>query len=1441
MFPISARSFESDMATPIGLRSQQSVRFVGSSSGVRARHTPNRTSTSEDVGTPNSVETFKPGNISSTSAVDMAYSKPTTEYSSLSPAPPASNYIGPLGITGSANNLDPDDATESPPARYIRRSKSLFAQGNQSSTDRLPGRGTPNRSTANVKTGAGGRNRKSFGPHSLRVPKSASTPGGLHNQQDLSRENQVRDLAVKLARDRWNRGEGLENQSPGKQRHHHHLPSLFFRSNSINDMRQPQPADGQSQTNLPLSLSHHNSPKEASLRRTARKASHSLRTKLRSIFKFNNADADDSYFPDQHVYSQRSHVKGADSNEDTPSGSVVKLRHHNTGSVSRVPSGMISLVDVPEHQAMRSRKGSIDELESRNIGDDKSRVTSWTGSGVTASSSRSESNWTEWDSRRYSAQRDGNSHVPSSPLASPGIIVDSQRVYSALMKRLDETRQLGRIEEQKGFEGSPFTIRPISTEVDNDDNVFTSPPLAARRSRAVSPAPSTRSLIEDDGDADSEREFVHPIAHLDISNLPKIVANRQSAFFGSPTCHLFRTESPYRKALQKSIKKDEDASKPEHRQLMTLGKPPTTLRVEDPAKADQGQECDFYDSSSVYSTDSPLREDAPPLPELTSNPAKSSHGEAKIYLNPPTYCPPVQSKGRIVSDSSSVEWKSWLSSHVSKLEHKSPTRSSPNTEAGIYSPAIMSPSVRDPDENSTEGTQMPLMDSVTSPLSTPRPLRVRGASRVEPGPLRCSSGNIRAPGSPTPRRPPPPTPPLQQTQKESISTDENTPPESKQETAPTPPQIPAKSPMRMIGSRANTPRYGSRSPTPTRASPFLDRAGSSGASTPVRDRPVNSMRSFSGFNQPRTFSAERKISGRFNLQPARGNVPRGVSCASSPGFPVSLDGQFVVGKNRAENTRPFSQDGRLKLRNPSRSPNTPPPVRGMAFVPEEETIPPTNPPQPYSLRLAVKDNIATATSSSLPTTCGSSILSRHESPFEATVVTQLRWRGYLVVGKTNLDQFGMGSHSTNSHYGSVLQPEPFHDFSAGGSSGGSAVAIAQGDADLALGTDTGGSVRLPAAYTGIVGYKPSYGMISRWGVVPYANSLDTVGFLAKDVTNIASVVTGGARLYLEHDGKDPTSAKPETRRRCTGQREGYCGTPGERVAKTRTDLKGLTFGIPLEYNISELSEGVRGAWVSAAEALERMGARVATVSLPTTKHALSAYYVLAPAEASSNLAKYDGIRYGTRGESDLDISSTTSTGPETSPTTTETKTLYAPTRGTHFGREVQRRILLGSYTLSSEAISNYFLQAQRVRRLVRRDFDRVFRLSNPLLDTQSFDLPDMHEGVELEDKFGPPQVDFLLCPTAPTTAPRLREVEGKETDGNGEDVGRESLEAYMNDVFAVPASLAGLPAVSVPVKTKQGEREGKGGRGVAGMQLIAQYWDDARLLSVADSLMKATS
>ncbi|KAI9720142.1 MAG: Trimeric GatFAB AmidoTransferase(AdT) complex subunit [Chrysothrix sp. TS-e1954] len=427
----------------------------------------------------------------------------------------------------------------------------------------------------------------------------------------------------------------------------------------------------------------------------------------------------------------------------------------------------------------------------------------------------------------------------------------------------------------------------------------------------------------------------------------------------------------------------------------------------------------------------------------------------------------------------------------------------------------------------------------------------------------------------------------------------------------------------------------------------------------------------------------------------------------------------------------------------------------------------------HGTSVGIKDNICTK---DLPTTCGSWGLRDYSSSYDATVVSKLRDVGAVIAGKTNLDEFGMGSHSVHSAFGPVKTTQ---GHSAGGSSGGSAMAVATGQVQIALGTDTGGSIRLPSAYNGVFGFKPSYGRLSRCGVVAYANSLDTVGILAKDIGVVRKTY---AQLDCV-DVMDPTSLSPSTRSRLA------------RMIGKRDDRKKLRFGVPKEYNIEELSLEVRIAWSQTLNKLKEAGGSIHTVSLPTTSQALSAYYVLAPAEASSNLAKYDSVRYGSRPEVE-----------------SANGLLFSNARRHGLGEEVRRRILLGSYSLSAEAIDNYFIQAQKVRRLVQRDFDRVFSLPNVLAN----------DAEALEAKAT--GVDAIICPTAPTLPPMLDEV-----------LARSSIDAYADDVFTVPASLAGLPAISVPVHHDHGPAHENDSSQI-GMQVITQYGDDELALSIADMM-----
>ena len=355
----------------------------------------------------------------------------------------------------------------------------------------------------------------------------------------------------------------------------------------------------------------------------------------------------------------------------------------------------------------------------------------------------------------------------------------------------------------------------------------------------------------------------------------------------------------------------------------------------------------------------------------------------------------------------------------------------------------------------------------------------------------------------------------------------------------------------------------------------------------------------------------------------------------------------------------------------------------------------------------------------------------------------------------------------------------------------------------ALGTDTGGSVRLPAAYTGTVGFKPSYGLVSRHGVVAYANSLDTVGIIAPKSSVVKQVFGNDNHIHrlfgyetdrlLEvikgYDSRDPTSLPLKTRAHI------------EEQLNTRDLKRAIRIGVPFEYNTMELEPNVRTAWFHTLKSLKKQGHSIHQVSLPTTKTALSAYYVIAPAEASSNLAKFDGVRYGQH------VSNSSHSG----------TVLYAATRGNGLGEEVQRRILLGAYSLSASAIDNYFLQAQRIRRLIQQDFDNIFLLHNPL-SSQDQRTPNGNS------------VDVLVFPTAPSEPSKLVDV-----------VNQSFVDAYSDDVLTVPASLAGLPAISVPVQTGDAiSLEGVGnGNGTIGMQIVAQYGDDDMVFRVAEILERA--
>ncbi|PPQ86108.1 hypothetical protein CVT25_003675 [Psilocybe cyanescens] len=422
------------------------------------------------------------------------------------------------------------------------------------------------------------------------------------------------------------------------------------------------------------------------------------------------------------------------------------------------------------------------------------------------------------------------------------------------------------------------------------------------------------------------------------------------------------------------------------------------------------------------------------------------------------------------------------------------------------------------------------------------------------------------------------------------------------------------------------------------------------------------------------------------------------------------------------------------------------------------------------LTVAIKDNIAT---SRMPTTCSSAML------------------------KGN-------SLNVHSVHGPVKNPvgllqmnDPVEERSAGGSSGGSAAAVSAGMCDAALGTDTGGSVRLPASYCGVVGLKPSYGLISRWGVVSYADSLDCVGVLASDVHTTKQLFDHIA-LY---DELDPTSAPNEIRE----QASRHLAEKAFSTDSSLSILKGLRIGVPQEYFPSEISPIITQHVRGVISQLKNHGAIIIPVSLPSTSYALSSYYVLASAEASSNLARYDGVQYGSYVKPPLGTD------------LTKTSKIYAHSRTANFGQEVQKRILLGTYALSADAFDNYFLQAQRIRQLIRNDFNRVFDIPSYFSDSPDHRHANTDQGV-----------DVLIHPSAIRTAPLLSESKSHNS----------SLDAYLQDVLTVPASLGGLPALSIPIARVKDDGAGSKDekQWPIGVSVVGQWGTDQLILSVGEAI-----
>ena len=373
------------------------------------------------------------------------------------------------------------------------------------------------------------------------------------------------------------------------------------------------------------------------------------------------------------------------------------------------------------------------------------------------------------------------------------------------------------------------------------------------------------------------------------------------------------------------------------------------------------------------------------------------------------------------------------------------------------------------------------------------------------------------------------------------------------------------------------------------------------------------------------------------------------------------------------------------------------------------------------LPIAIKDLFCTK---DVLTTAGSHILDGFKPPYESTVTAKLWDAGAVCLGKLNMDEFAMGSSNMTSHYGPVINPwsKPGDNrkLVPGGSSGGSAAAVAARLALAATGTDTGGSIRQPAGFTGIVGMKPTYGRCSRWGIVAFASSLDQAGPMARSVRDAALML----KIMAGHDPKDSTSAP--------------LAVPDFEAALTG-DVRGLKIGIPKEYRVDNMPAEIDALWQQGIDWLKAAGAEPVEISLPMTRHALPTYYIIAPAEASANLARYDGVRFGLRVPGDtLDQ-------------------MYENTRAAGFGAEVKRRVLIGTYVLSAGYYDAYYLKAQRIRTLIARDFEQAFA-----------------------------HVDAILTPTAPSAAFAI----GEKMD--------DPLAMYLNDVFTVPVNLAGLPGISVP-------------------------------------------
>ena len=395
--------------------------------------------------------------------------------------------------------------------------------------------------------------------------------------------------------------------------------------------------------------------------------------------------------------------------------------------------------------------------------------------------------------------------------------------------------------------------------------------------------------------------------------------------------------------------------------------------------------------------------------------------------------------------------------------------------------------------------------------------------------------------------------------------------------------------------------------------------------------------------------------------------------------------------------------------------------------------------------IAVKDLFCTQ---GVKTTAGSKMLENFIPNYESTITSNLWKEGAFLLGKLNCDEYAMGSSNETSYYGNVMNPVAENTV-PGGSSGGSASALAADLTPTTIGTDTGGSIRQPASFTGIVGLKPTYGLCSRWGIVAFASSLDQAGPMTKTVEDCALMLEAMAGF----DEKDSTSINKKK----------------ENYSKKLTDnIKGLKIGIPKDYRVDGMPKEIDQLWENGKRVLKESGAEIIDISLPNTKYALPTYYIVAPAEASSNLARYDGVKYGFRSSKGKNLNE-----------------MYENTRSEGFGDEVKRRILIGTYVLSSGYYDAYYIKAQKVRQLIKDDFDKSFK-----------------------------KVDAILTPSTPSAAFKIGE---KKND---------PISMYLNDIFTVPVNLAGMPAISIPAGTDNNNYP-------LGLQLIGKPLDEQKLLNIA--------